>query len=75
MLKKIMCLTFTVFVLSLFTYQNVYHAHENENPEIFTGHTKTRNAWKTAEKATDAKKDIMTNQLLIFRVLKAQWKN
>ena len=66
MLRKMMYMTFTFFVLSLFTYQNVCHAHMNENPEVFEGHTTTRNAWNSAYHDMNAKYQIMDNQYNIF---------
>ncbi len=66
MLKKIMYLTFTVFVLSLFTYQNICHAHRFESNPPFEGHTETRNAWYSAYKKMDAKYKLMTNKHAIF---------
>ena len=66
MLRKMMYMTFTFFVLSVFTYQNVCHAHMNENPEVFAGHTTTRNAWNLAYHAMNAKYKIMDNHYNIF---------
>ena len=66
MLKKIMYLTFTVFVLSLFTYQNICHAHRFKSNPPFEGHTETIKAWLIAYDDMDAKYKIMTNKHAIF---------
>ena len=75
MLRKMMYMTFTFFVLSLFTYQNVCHAHMNENPEVFEGHTTTRNAWNSAYHDMNAKYQIMDNQYNIFTGAKSAVEN
>ena len=75
MLRKMMYMTFTFFVLSLFTYQNVCHAHMNENPEVFEGHTTTRNAWDLAYHDMNAKYKIMDNQYNIFTGAKSAVEN
>ena len=75
MLKKMMYMTFTFFVLSLFTYQNVCHAHMNESPEVFAGHTTTRNAWDLAYHKMNAKYKIMDNQYNTFTGAKGAVEN
>ena len=75
MLRKMMYMTFTFFVLSLFTYQTVCHAHMNENPEVFEGHTTTRNAWNSAYHDMNAKYQIMDNQYNIFTGAKSAVEN